>query len=378
MNTRPISEIANKNNNLNSAGENRHEKTDLLSAIENRIAESENGLNAFAAKSFRSARYTLIKRLAAKGSRVLSLQDKSDWVAEEKAFGRLGIEIIFPSSFSGNSLSETLSTENISVIYLSTIDTSTLKVHNFTEIITTAHRHGIPVVFDNTAGFLGTVFKPLSEKADFVIDNVESYDLFRNTRIGAFIIEGKNLAGSPVTPGTSFLDVLKLNRALVNKHRFLPLGPESPVDKLLIEERARYRQFGDTTYKVARWLNQSSLVSRVEYPGITGDSSSGNAESHFTGGFGNVLRFSPANDDFGFSLLRSFFISGRPAGLNIKTDTEKRSFRVEITQTDAGQVLEYFQRVIHQLEKELEFKKSFKKRLAVERALAEVLKNMKF
>ncbi|MGN6645190.1 MAG: PLP-dependent transferase, partial [Cytophaga sp.] len=155
---------------------------DLLLELEKQVAILEGGKNALAKKTFRSARFSLIKHLlAVKHGNVLSFESRKQWEADAIIYKRIGTNIIFVEDHSADEWENLLAQHAVSIIYISTIQQQTLTIEDFGYIIYKAHLADIPVIFDNTHGGLGHIYAPLIDGADFVLTDVSaSPTIFKN------------------------------------------------------------------------------------------------------------------------------------------------------------------------------------------------------
>ena len=90
--------------------------TEYLLEVEKQISILEGGINAVAKKSFRSARFSLIKSILTNGGNVLSFQSKLAWKNDEIIYKRKGIKIIYTEDYSGDEWENVLNNKNIEVI----------------------------------------------------------------------------------------------------------------------------------------------------------------------------------------------------------------------------------------------------------------------
>ena len=355
---------------------------DLLFELEKQIAILEGGKNALAKKTFRSARFTIIKNLlSVQQGNILSFQSKQQWESDEIIYKRIGTSIIYVEDYSLDEWENLLAQNNISIIYISTIQQQTLAINDFGYIIHRAHQSNIPVVFDNTHGGLGHVYAPLIDGADFVLTDVSaSSSIFKNIPIQAFIIEGVTpvaaLGENAYLSGSSFLGKLKQNRVLPLKNSFIIPDSENYIGKLLKKEARKQGDFSRTANYVARWLNNQSEIMEVNYPGLKASENHIHAELYFKGGYGSVFRFSLWDIEYGYSLLKGFIRSGKVHGVNIDVDSERKEFVVEINTENYTHVLQYFQKIFTNLKQNIEFKQQITKENHLKRLFDNELKQL--
>lgn len=346
-----------------------------LSTLEKQLAYLEGGYNSLAAKSFRSARFSLIRQLAEnKPYRILSYEPLAAWAGDLAVYKRFDIEIIYADKYAESSIKEIARVEKIDLVYIASISSDTLAVENHERIISQAHAASVQVVFDNTAGGLGSIARPLTKHADYVLVNTEE-SLYSKTGIGAYIAEGLVPHNADGLSSSSLLDRLKQKRAHVKKQLFLiPLDEEAIATHL--QKEAKIQQvYAKNTFTLAKWLNQVNEIADVNYSGLKTSLSFDHAEVSLSGGYGSVLKFKVWDTAFSHNLLRAFFIAGRPAGLYIHADNELKEFKVIIRSEQSNQILGYFERVFAQLTGELESRQLLKKRLQLEAAVQQLLQS---
>ena len=338
----------------------------------------EAATNALLAKSFSSARFTLLKNLANSNPlRVLSYEPASSWKKDLFAYNRYQITIIYREKFSELSLSEILKTQTIDAVYLSSIHSETLVVENHHSIISQSHSFKIPVVFDNTAGAFGSVYQPLAYEADYVItDTAESS--FAKSGIGAYIAEGFPQASlrnclAAITQHTPVQD-LKKKRILLKKQPFLLPKDKNAFANQLHREVHKNKTFAKNAFTLAKWLNQSELVMEVNYPGLKTSESFLNAENNLRGGYGAVFKFKLWDEGLSFNLLRSFFAACNPSGLIVTADDKRKEFKVKVVTESIDTNFTTFQSVFTMLGKELDYRSFLNKQLQLKEALGELLK----
>jgi len=343
-----------------------------LLEVEKQIAFLEKGVNAVAKKSFRSARFSLIKNLLSKETgNVLSFQSKSHWEQDEIIYKRKNITVFYTENYSSDEWENILLQNKISIIYIGTIEQNTLALIDYGYIIARAHEANIPVIFDNTYGGLGHIYAPLLDGADFVLTDVSAIPLFKNNPINAFIIEGaKGIMHSneDILLGKSILSKLKSNRIVSNKNTYILAENGNFIQKLLAKEAGKYGDYSRTANYVARWLDNQSVVMEVNYAGLKSAASHIHAELYFKGGYGNILKFSLWDNEYSYSLLKGFFRSEKPAGILITTNNEKREFIVEVKTENYAYVLQFFQNVFSNLKQNVDFKEDLAQRNSFNKA----------
>ncbi len=354
---------------------------DLLLELEKQVAILEGGKNALAKKTFRSARFSLIKHLlAGKPGNVLSFESRKQWEADAIIYKRIGTNIIFVEDHSADEWENLLTQHAVSIIYISTIQQQNLAIQDFGYIIHKAHQLDIPVIFDNTYGGLGHIYAPLIDGADFVLTDVSaSPTIFKNIPVQSFIIEGVNALTSKADvylSGNGFLEKLKKNRRLPLKNSFIVPDNENYIAKLLKKEARKHGDFSRTANYVARWLNNQAEIMEVNYPGLKASENHIHAELYFKGGYGSIFRFGLWDLEYGYSLLKGFIRSGKVNGVNIEVDNERKEFVVQITTENYAYVLQHFQKIFANLKQNIEFKQQITKENQLKRLFDQELRQL--
>ena len=352
---------------------------EYLLEVEKQVATLEGGVNSVAKKSFRSARFSLIKNIVSDGGNVLSFQSKLAWENDEIIYKRKGIKIIYTEDHSVDEWENVLNNKNISLVYIPTIHQETLSIQDYGYIIQEAHKINVPVVFDNTHGGLGYIYAPLKDGADFVLTDISSSELFQNHLIHSFIIEGSNgilHSNKDKILGITLLDKQKSSRALNIKWTYLLTEREDFIEKAIKKEAVKKGDYSRTANYVSRWLNNQEEIMEINYAGLKASESHVHAELYFKGGYGNVFKFSLWDNEYSYSLLRGFLISGKLKGINIEVNTASKEFFVVIETANYTSVLQYFQKVFTILKQNVEFRQNLIKENNIKRIFDNELKQL--
>jgi O-acetylhomoserine (thiol)-lyase len=195
-------------------------------------------------------------------------------------------------------------------VYLETIGNPRLDVPDFEAIAAIAHRHGVPVIVDNT--FAPLLSRPFEWGADIVVHSATKWIGGHGTAIGGVVVDsGKfDWAASArfkadfVDPDPSYHGISYTgafgNLAFILKLRVTllrDLGPAlSPFNSFLFLQGLeslplRIERHSSNALAVAKWLEKNPAISWVSYPGLASHPSHKLAEKYLSGGFGGVVTF---------------------------------------------------------------------------------------
>jgi O-acetylhomoserine (thiol)-lyase len=285
--------------------------------FEKRMAALEGGAAAVATASGQAAQLLAFTTLVESGDHIVSTSYLYGGTYNQfkVAFPRLGIGVSFvdgddPADF------EAAITPRTKALYLETIGNPKYNIPDFEAIAEVAHRHGIPLVVDNTFGAAGYICRPIDFGADVVVHSATKWIGGHGTSIGGVIVDAGRFdwrnGNFPVftqpAPGYHGLNFGEV------------FGPEGPFGNIAFAIRARVeglRDLGaclspfnaflflqgletlslrvqrhcDNALELARWLQGHPLVSWVSYPGLESHPYHQQARKYLRNGFGGVLSF---------------------------------------------------------------------------------------
>jgi O-acetylhomoserine (thiol)-lyase len=263
--------------------------------FEKRVALLEGGAAALATASGQAAEALALLTIAGAGDNIVSSSSLygGTYTLFHYTFRKLGIEVRFADPPTPENVAA-LVDENTKAIFAETIGNPRLDVCPIEAYAEIAHRHGIPLVVDNTSAspFL---CRPLEWGADIVVASATKYLGGHGTSIGGIIVDsGRFDWGSgkfPVftAPDESYhglvwwdlpaglRELSFILKARVSSLR--DLGPAiSPFNSFLLLQgietlHLRMERHSSNALAVARFLQAHPQVSWVNYPGL---------ESHLT------------------------------------------------------------------------------------------------
>lgn len=285
--------------------------------FEQRIAALEGGIAAVATASGQAAQLTTILTLAESGDNIVSTSYLYGGTYNQfkVSLKRLGIEVRFvdgddPEEF------ERLIDDKTRGVYLETIGNPRFNIPDIPAIAEAAHKHGVPVIVDNTFGAAGYIARPIELGADIVVASATKWIGGHGTSIGGVIVDSGNFDWSsprfrtftepaPGYHGLVFSDVFGVDgpfgniafaiRARVEGLRDLGAAL-SPFNAFLLLQgletlSLRVQRHLDNTLELARWLEGHDSVAWVDYPGLESHPYHEKAKEILRNGFGAVLTF---------------------------------------------------------------------------------------
>ncbi|ODV96905.1 hypothetical protein PACTADRAFT_1489 [Pachysolen tannophilus NRRL Y-2460] len=283
--------------------------------FEKRIAALENGAGAVATASGQAAQFLAIAGLASNPGKdniiSTSFLYGGTYNQFKVAFKRLGITVRFvegdePENF------EKLIDENTKAIYIESIGNPKYNIPDFRKISDIAHKHGVPVVVDNTFGAGGFFVKPIDFGADIVVHSATKWIGGHGNTIAGVVIDSGKFPWKDYPekfpqfskPSEGYHGII-LNDFLgnlayighVRVELLRDLGPAlNPFGAFLLLQgletlSLRAERESSNALKLAQYLEKSKYVSWVSYPGLPSHDHHENAKKYLSNGFGAVLSF---------------------------------------------------------------------------------------
>ena len=256
--------------------------------LEKRLAALEGGSAALAVASGAAAITYTIEALAGNGGHI---------VAQKTIYGGsfnllshtlplYGVTTTFVDAHNLEEVEGAIQ-ENTRAIYLETLGNPNSDIPNIDAIAEIAHKHGLPLVIDNTFG-TPYLIRPIEHGADIVVHSATKFIGGHGTTLGGIIVEagtfdwkasGKypNIAApNPSYHGVSFYDVVG-PAAFVTYIRAILLRDTgaciSPFNAFLLLQGVetlslRLDRHAENTKKVVEYLSSHPLVEKVNHPSL--------------------------------------------------------------------------------------------------------------
>jgi O-acetylhomoserine/O-acetylserine sulfhydrylase len=143
-----------------------------VDVFEKRVAALEGGIAAVATASGQAAQFMALTCLANSGDNIVSTSYIYGGTHNQLKvlFARYGITTKFAAGDSPEAM-EALIDEKTKCLFCESIGNPRWNVPDIPKLAEIAHKHGIPLIVDNTFGACGTVARPLELGADVVTES---------------------------------------------------------------------------------------------------------------------------------------------------------------------------------------------------------------
>ena len=279
--------------------------------LEKRLAALEGGVAALALASGAAAITYTIEALAADGGHI---------VAQKTIYGgsfnllahtlpRYGITTTFVDAHNLEEVENAIQ-ENTRAIYLETLGNPNSDIPDIDAIAEIAHKHGLPLVIDNTFG-TPYLIRPIEHGADIVVHSATKFIGRHGTTLGGIIVDsgkfdwkasGKYPAIADPNPsyhGISFVDAVG-PAAFVTYIRAILLRDTgatiSPFNAFLLLQGVetlslRLDRHAENTKKVVEYLVNHPQVEHVNHPSLPEHPDHELYEKYFPNGGASIFTF---------------------------------------------------------------------------------------
>ena len=279
--------------------------------LEKRLAALEGGSAALAVASGAAAITYTIEALAANGGHI---------VAQKTIYGgsfnllahtlpQYGVTTTFVDAHDLQEVEAAIQ-DNTRAIYLETLGNPNSDIPDIDAIAEFAHRHGLPLVIDNTFG-TPYLIRPIEHGADIVVHSATKFIGGHGTTLGGIIVESGKFdwkAGgrypqiaeaNPSYHGISFYDAVG-PAAFVTYIRAILLRDTgaaiSPFNAFLLLQGVetlslRLERHAENTAKVVDYLNNHPLVEKVNHPSLADHPDHELYKKYFPDGGASIFTF---------------------------------------------------------------------------------------
>ena len=280
-------------------------------AFEERIAALEGGSAALAVASGAAAITYTIQALAQKGDHIVSQKTVYGGTFNllNSTLPQFGVETTFVDAHNLEEVEGAIQ-DNTKAIYLETLGNPNSDIPDIDAISEIAHRHGLPVVVDNTFG-TPYLIRPFEHGADIVVHSATKFIGGHGTTLGGVIVEsgkfdwkasGKYAPIAEPNPsyhGLSFADAVG-PAAFVTYIRAILLRDQgaciSPFAAFLLLQGTetlslRLERHAENTAKVVEYLANHPKVDKVNHPSLPDHPDHALYERYFPNGGASIFTF---------------------------------------------------------------------------------------
>ncbi|MBS0496650.1 MAG: aminotransferase class I/II-fold pyridoxal phosphate-dependent enzyme [Gammaproteobacteria bacterium] len=160
--------------------------------LEQRVAALEGGVAALALSSGQAAIHYAVINIAEMGNNIVSvpLLYGGTYTLFAHMLPKLGIEVRFAKDDNPASL-EPLIDKKTSAVFCESLGNPAGNIPDMEAICAMAHRHGVPVIADNTVP-TPVLMKPFQSGADIVVHSLTKYMGGHGTSVGGIIVDSGN------------------------------------------------------------------------------------------------------------------------------------------------------------------------------------------
>ena len=280
-------------------------------AFEKRIAALEGGVAALAVASGAAAITYTIQALAQKGDHIVSQKTVYGGTFNllNSTLSQFGVETTFVDTHNLEEVEGAIR-DNTKAIYLETLGNPNSDIPDIDAISEIAHKHGLPVVVDNTFG-TPYLIRPFEHGADIVVHSATKFIGGHGTTLGGVIVDsgkfdwkasGKYAPIADPNPsyhGLSFADAVG-PAAFVTYIRAILLRDQgaciSPFAAFLLLQGTetlslRLERHAENTAKVVEYLANHPKVDKVNHPSIPDHPDHALYERYFPNGGASIFTF---------------------------------------------------------------------------------------
>ena len=279
--------------------------------LEKRLAALEGGVAALAVASGAAAIDYTIQALAGEGEHI---------VAQKTIYGgsynllahtlpRYGISTTFVDAHNLEEVENAIQ-DNTKAIYLETLGNPNSDIPDIDAIAEIAHKHGLPLVIDNTFG-TPYLIRPIEHGADIVVHSATKFIGGHGTTLGGVIVDSGNFdwkasgkyapiaEPNPSYHGVSFADAagpaafVTYIRAILLRDTGATISPFNAFLLLQGVETLSLRldRHVENTKKVVEYLAAHPLVEKVNHPSLKDHPDHALYEKYFPNGGASIFTF---------------------------------------------------------------------------------------
>jgi len=271
--------------------------------FEKRIAALEGGVAALATASGAAAITYTIEALAADGGHIVAQKTiyGGSFNLLEHTLTHYGITTTFVDAHNLKEVEDAIQ-NNTRAIYLETLGNPNSDIPDIDAIAEIAHKHGLPLVIDNTFG-TPYLIRPIEHGADIVVHSATKFIGGHGTTLGGIIVDsgkfdwkasGKYPAIADANPsyhGVSFVDAAGPAAFVTDMGATI-----SPFNAFLLLQGTetlslRIDRHVENTKKVVEYLSNHPMVEHVNHPSLPNHPDHALYEKYFPNGGASIFTF---------------------------------------------------------------------------------------
>ncbi|MEY8404517.1 O-acetylhomoserine aminocarboxypropyltransferase/cysteine synthase family protein [Oscillospiraceae bacterium 44-34] len=279
--------------------------------LEKRLAALEGGVAALALASGAAAITYTIQALAQAGDHIVAQKTiyGGSYNLLAHTLAQFGVVTTFVDAHNLTELEKAIQ-DNTKAVYLETLGNPNSDIPDIDAIAEIAHRHGLPLVIDNTFG-TPYLIQPIDHRADIVVHSATKFIGGHGTTLGGIIVDSgrfdwkasgkyKPIAEpNPSYHGISFADAVG-PAAFVTYIRAILLRDTgatiSPFNAFLLLQGVetlslRLERHAENTKKVVEFLSNHPQVEKVNHPSLPGHPDHALYEKYFPNGGASIFTF---------------------------------------------------------------------------------------
>ena len=330
--------------------------------VEKRIAALEGGVGALLTSSGQSAVLITMLNFAGAGDEIIT-SDKiygGTYNLFSKTFKQIGIDVKFITSDNLEDYENAI-TDKTKCIFIETLGNPSIKVADIEALAKIAHKHGIPLVVDNTVP-TPYLCKPIDFGADIVVHSTTKYLSGHGNAMGGVIVDSGKFDWAQndkfkmfTTPDESYHGVI-YNKVFgeaafivkARTHLTRDLGCcQSPFNAYLTQLgletlHVRMDRHCENALKLAQHLEKHPYINFVNYPLLKNSKDYDLAQKYLKNGASSLIGFGVNGDGTKFIEALKLFIHATnlgdvrsiityPAGSTHRQLSEEQKLKAGIT-----------------------------------------------
>ena len=279
--------------------------------LEGRVAALEGGVAGLALASGAAAVTYAVTALAGAGDHVVAQKTiyGGSYNLLKHTLPNYGISTTFVSARDLKEVEAAIQL-NTKAVFIETLTNPNSDIPDIDAIAEIAHRHGIPVIVDNTFG-TPYLIRPIEHGADVVVHSATKFIGGHGSSLGGIIVDGGTFDWSksdkypqfttpnPSYHGISFVQAAG-NAAYITYIRAIILRDEgatiSPFNAWILLQgletlSLRLNKHIENTKKVIEYLQSNPLVEKVNHPSLPDHPDHALYEKYFPNGAGSIFTF---------------------------------------------------------------------------------------